>query len=133
MLAGRSGRVEHELRVRVGRACGPRRPPVRVNGGEDGGDRIWVVDGGDRPHATTAEGALEGVGGPDSHEEVGPVHAPGALGCDRDWAIGAGRGDDERAKVVVRSEDPMEAPQRQVGCRHESREARNEVEGLEER
>lgn len=54
-FAGRSGRVEHELRVRVGWSGGTNRPLVRVDGCEDGRDDVGVVDGGDgrelRPRA----------------------------------------------------------------------------------
>ena len=123
-VAGRSGRGEHALCVRLGRACRPMKPLVRVDGCEDGRDGIGIVDGGDGPHATAAVRALQGVDGPYPHQEVGPAHASGALGDDGNGAVGGGRGDDARAKVVVRCKDAMEAPQRQVGCRHEGGEAR---------
>ena len=92
-----------------------------------------MTHGSWRPRAPRrAEGALQDVDGPHPHEEVGPVHAPGALGCNWDNAVAGGRGDDACTKVVVRCKDAMEAPQRQVGCWQEGGESRDEVKWLED-
>lgn len=129
--AGRSGRGQRGQRTVDGRSGSRYVPPLRVDGSENGRDRIGVVDSGDDSHPATTMRTLQGIDGPDPHEEVGPAHAPGALGRDGNWAVSRGRGDDQCAKGVVRCEDAMESPQRQVGCGDERGETGDEVEGLE--
>ena len=92
--AGGSGRGTRDLRVLDGRSGGGDGPLVRVDGCEDGGDRIGVVDSGDdsrelappRP-ASNAKWALQGVDGP--HSGAAPPHPASLAQLMRRGRLGA--------------------------------------------